>query len=142
MTYEAFSRAYSKDRSAITFLSNFEANDVSAVVLGPNSTSLWIISPPDLERLKDDLEKNVTLKVQYKYDVSRQSNTEKIAKTITEERSFDLKSDTPARQALLRMLNHISDQKPTQLPFLFPKFLKVTSSFYFKRIISGLEQEI
>lgn len=75
----------------MTFLSNYEANDLAAVVLGPQSTSLWIISPPDLERLKDDLAKNVTLKIQYKYTVSRVTNTEKIAGTVSSERSFDLK---------------------------------------------------
>lgn len=123
--YTALKKAYLKDRSALTFLSNYEANDVSAVVLGPNSTSLWIISPPDLERLKDDLEKNVTLKIQYKYFVSRVTNTEKIAGTITSDRSFDLKADTPARKDLLDMLDNTTDLNPTQLPFLFPKFLKV-----------------
>lgn len=120
----------------MTFLSNYESNDMAAVVLGPQSTSLWIISPPDLERLKEDLAKNVTLKVQYKYTVSRETNTEKIAGTVSSERSFDLKADTPARQELLSMLNSTVltnttslNEKRSQLPFLFPKFLKVGSIF-------------
>lgn len=123
-------KAYVKDRSALTFLSNYEAYDVSAVVLGPNSTSIWIISPPDLLRLKDDLTKNVTLKIQYKYVVSRVTNTEKIAGTVTGERSFDLKDNAAVRSALLDMLNNLGDQKPTQLPFLFPKFLKVNQPHF------------
>ncbi|XP_055299196.1 piezo-type mechanosensitive ion channel component isoform X28 [Sitodiplosis mosellana] len=130
--YTAFSKAYAKDRAAQTFLQNYEAGDVSAVVLGPNSTSLWIISPPDFERLKEDLRKNITLKVQYKYVVSRVTNTEKIPGTVQNERSFDLKDDTPARQALLDMLDNIGDHKPTQLPHLFPKFLKVKNSIDLK----------
>lgn len=133
--YEAFKTVYQQvsDRSALTFLSNYDANDLSAIILGPNSTSLWIISPPDLNRLKDDLMKNVTLKVQYKYIVSRVTNTDKIAGTITRERSFDLKSETPARKELLDMLNQVSNQKPTQLPFLFPKFLKVKQTTDFSK---------
>ena len=134
--YTLFSQTYSKDRSALTFLQNYEANDVSAVVLGPNSTSLWIISPPDLERLKEDLRNNVTLKVQYKYVVSRVTNTEKIAGTVQSDRSFDLKDETPARQALLNMLDNVVDNKPTQLPHLFPKFLKVTTIYYKANFIS------
>lgn len=99
---------------------------MAAVILGPQSTSLWIISPPDLKRLKDDLASNVTLKVQFKYVVSRVTNTEKIAGTVTGERSFDLKDDTPARLELLEMLNKSSSNETrSQLPFLFPKFLKV-----------------
>lgn len=130
--YEQFKNAYIKDRSAMTFLSNYNFDDLAAVILGPQSTSLWIISPPDLERLKDDLAKNVTLKVQYKYTVSRGTNTEKIAGTVSGERSFDLKDDTPARHELLNMLNSTTltsstgaNEKRSQLPFLFPKFLKV-----------------
>lgn len=124
------------DRSALTFLSNYESNDLAAVQLGPQSTSLWIISPPDLDRLKTDLANNVTLKVQFKYTVSRLTNTEKIAGTVSGERSFDLKSDTPARKELLNMLNSSTltsatglNEKRSQLPFLFPKFLKVTEFF-------------
>lgn len=109
----------------MTFLSNYESDDVAAVVLGPNSTSLWIISPPDLERLKDDLINNVTLKVRYKYSVSRITYSEKMSGTIEGERSFDLLEESPARKELLGMLNHVSDGKRIQLPFLFPKFLKV-----------------
>lgn len=48
-------KLYAKDRVALTFLSNFEADDVAAIILGPNSTALWIISPPDLDRLREDL---------------------------------------------------------------------------------------
>lgn len=124
--YTLFNQIYYKDRSALTFLSNYEATDVAAVVLGPNSTSLWIISPPDLKRLKDDLANNITLKVQYKYTISRVTNTEKISGTISADRSFELKSDTPARKELLNMLNQMnSNGTRAQLPFLFPKFLKV-----------------
>lgn len=124
--YTRLNQAYLKDRSALTFLSNYEANDVAAVVLGPNSTSLWIISPPDLERLIEDLTNNVTLKVQYKYTISRITNTEKISGIVSADRSFELKDDTPARQELLNMLTTTnSNGVPAQLPFLFPKFLKV-----------------
>lgn len=84
--YASFNRIYAKDRSALTFLSNYESNDVAAVVLGPNSTSLWIISPPDLERLKDDLANNVTLKVRYKYAISRVTYNEKMSGTVEGER--------------------------------------------------------
>lgn len=134
LDFVSFQKAYQQqnDKPALTFLSNYEANDLAAVELGPQSTSIWIISPPDLNRLKDDLAKNVTLKVQFKYTVSRLTNTEKIAGTISGERSFDLTAETPARKELLGMLNSTTltsstgaDEKRSQLPFLFPKFLKV-----------------
>lgn len=100
-------------------------------MLGPNSTSLWIISPPDLERLKDDLANNVTLKVRYKYAISRVTYNEKMSGTVEGERSFDLLEDSPARGELLSMLNHVAIGKRIQLPFLFPKFLKVVCYLFF-----------
>lgn len=131
--YESFQNVYKTNRPATTFLSNYEGNDLAAVELGPQSTSLWIISPPDLDRLKNDLANNITLKVQFKYTVSRITNTEKIAGTVSGERSFDLKDDTPARKELLDMLNSSTltnstnaNEKRSQLPFLFPKFMKVS----------------
>lgn len=127
--YSAINRLYGKDRAALTFLSNYENTDIAAVVLGPNSISLWIISPPDLERLKDDLSKNDTLKVRYKLSISRVTYSEKMPGTIDIERSFDLVHDSPARKELLTMLNNVNNTasggKRIQLPFLFPKFLKV-----------------
>lgn len=131
--YATLNRVYAKDRSALTFLSNYESNDVAAVTLGPNSTSLWIISPPDLDRLKNDLLNNVTLKVRYKYAISRITYNEKMSGTVEGERSFDLLEDSEARGELLEMLNHTATDKRIQLPFLFPKFLKVSSNHRFSR---------
>lgn len=120
----AFKKPYLKEKAALTFLDNYEYKDMAAVVLGSQSTSLWTISPPDLQRLKDELASNVTLKVQFKYTVTRESNTEKIAGTVTGTSTFDLVDKTPARKELLNMLNHAASNR-AQLPFLFPKFLKV-----------------
>lgn len=121
--YNNFTLPYVKDRSAVTFLSNYESNDVAAVQLGSNSTSLWAISPPELERLKDDLINNVTLIVRYKYSVSRQTFSDKMAETVDGNQKFDLSQE--ARTGLIAMLNHQSNVKRVQLSFLFPKFLKV-----------------
>lgn len=45
--------------------------------------------------------------------------------TVEGERSFDLLPESEARSELLTMLNHTAVDKRIQLPFLFPKFLKV-----------------
>lgn len=109
----------------MTFLSNYESVDVAAVIFGPNSTALWMISPPDLQRLKDDLENNVTLMVRYKYSISRVTYSEKMSGTIEAERSFDISENSPARKGLISMLNQGNTSDRIELPFLFPKFLKV-----------------
>lgn len=98
---------------------------MAAIQLGSNSTSLWTISPPDFERLREDLEKNVTLKVRYKFSISRQTFSEKMAGTVEGDQKIDLAPE--AREGLIKMLNHThnSTDKRVQLSFLFPKFLKV-----------------
>lgn len=131
--FSDFSRVYSylddnkifRDKVAETFLSNYENDDVTAVELGPNSTSLWSISPPDFQRLKSDLANNVTLQIRYKYSVSRTTHSEKMAAVVEAEQTFELTSKSPVRQQLITMLNEGSKGARIQLPFLFPKFLKV-----------------
>lgn len=130
--YNNFTLPYVKDRSAVTFLSNYESDDVAAVQLGSNSTSLWAISPPDLGRLKDDLINNVTLTVRYKYSMSRKTFSEKMAETVDGDQKIDLSVE--ARTGLIAMLNHESNVKPVQLSFLFPKFLKVKNLGELKQV--------
>lgn len=124
--YPDSSKSRVPDKVALTFLSNYEAVDVAAVILGPNSTALWVISPPDLERLKNDLQNNVTLKVRYKVSISRKTYNEKMSGTIETEQEFDIKEDSPARAGLISMLNQGNSSQRIQLPYLFPKFLKVS----------------
>ena len=54
--YKEIQRLYSRNNSAITFLTNYLAEDVAAVQLGKSSKSFWSITPPDLRRLVEDLE--------------------------------------------------------------------------------------
>lgn len=44
-----------KDRVALTFLSQYEAEDVCEIGLSTSSTTLWTISPPDEKRLIQEL---------------------------------------------------------------------------------------
>lgn len=124
--YETFKKTYERDRAAISLLSRFEANDVAAIVFGAQSCSNWIISPPYLQHLKEDLVNNKTLTVQFEYIVSRKTNTEKIEGTVTAAKSFILQSDSPARHDLIMMLYHTEPpERRSHFPFLFPKLLMV-----------------
>lgn len=48
-----------------------------------------------------------------------------MAATISDEPSYDLKNDDPARISLVAMLEGNNTER-IELPFLFPKFLKVS----------------
>lgn len=68
---------------------------------------------------------DVTLKVRYKYSVTRVTYSEKMAATISDEPSYVLKNDDPARIGLVSMLEGNNTDR-IELPYLFPKFLKVS----------------
>lgn len=113
------------DQAGISFLSRYEAKDVAAVVFDSQSTSQWIISPPYFERLKTDLVNNVTIEVQFEYNVIRMTNSEKTLNTVSASTSFILNNNSSARLQLINMLNNFNSNQYILLPFLFPKFLMV-----------------
>lgn len=53
--WEIFSNAYQKSRSAQTFLSNYEYEDVGVVSFATNSGTQWSISPPVIDHLRKEL---------------------------------------------------------------------------------------
>jgi piezo-type mechanosensitive ion channel component 1/2 len=87
--WDSFQRLYNKDKSAITFLSNYEASDVAAVKLGSNSSTIWNISPPDKERLLKDLKENKTLTSRFRYKVQRKSHSKENPGMAEDEHSFE-----------------------------------------------------
>lgn len=56
--WDKFNSRYSRDKSALTFLTNYEPSDVAAVKLGSNSSTIWNISPPYKDRLLMDLKQS------------------------------------------------------------------------------------
>ncbi|XP_055643566.1 piezo-type mechanosensitive ion channel component isoform X1 [Toxorhynchites rutilus septentrionalis] len=131
--WEKFISPYAKDKTALTFLSNYEPIDVAAVKLGANSTSIWNISPPDKARLLNDLNTTATLTCRFRYTVSRKSHSKENPGTVSEEKSYELTPNDPARPILVQMLATDTDIS-VQLPFMMPKFLKVKSSGTLKPI--------
>ncbi|XP_035907443.1 piezo-type mechanosensitive ion channel component isoform X16 [Anopheles stephensi] len=115
------------ERAAQTFLSNYEPADVAAVQLGISSTSIWNISPPDRNRLLNDLINNVTLTCRFRYTISRMTNSKENPGVISEERTYQLE-DGPARQALINSLTRKKDEDMALLMNIMPKFLRVQNS--------------
>ncbi|XP_040171398.1 piezo-type mechanosensitive ion channel component isoform X10 [Anopheles arabiensis] len=115
------------ERSAQTFLSNYEPADVAAVQLGISSASIWNISPPDRNRLLYDLINNVTLTCRFRYTISRMTNSKENPGVISEERTYQL-YDGPARQALINSLSRTKPDEMAVLMNIMPKFLRVQNS--------------
>lgn len=108
----------------MALLSNYDSEDISAVSLNVDSTSLWNISPPNLQRLKDNLIGNKTLKFRFSYSVSRATHEQK-SDSVAASQVFSLKSDSLVRRKMIELIYYGNYSESIQLPFLFPKFLKV-----------------
>ncbi|XP_058124616.1 piezo-type mechanosensitive ion channel component isoform X1 [Anopheles coustani] len=123
-----FTAPYATERTALTFLSNYEPADVAAVKLGLNSTSIWNISPPDRVRLIHDLESGTNLTCRFRYVISRVSHSKENPGIVSEEAEYEL-GDEP-RKALLAMLSNetVPSLLTAILPHLMPKFLRVQNS--------------
>ncbi|XP_050088800.1 piezo-type mechanosensitive ion channel component [Anopheles aquasalis] len=121
-----FTAPYATERTALTFLSNYEPADVAAVKLGANSTSIWNISPPDRERLLNDLKSNVTLTCRFRYTISRRSHSKENPGIVSEEQGYEMGPGSD-REALIKLLTEDTTDVVV-LPNLMPKFLRVQNS--------------
>lgn len=126
--WDAFQRRYQSSKSAITFLSNYEPSDVGAVKLGANSSTTWNISPPDKERLLEDLYENKTLTSRFKYNIKRKSHSKENPGQADDEHTFDFKGNDTIGLQLRKMLEDINGSFNVTMPFMMPKFLKVKNS--------------
>lgn len=117
-----------KDKSAITFLSNYEKIDVAAVKLGSNSSTIWNISPPDKDRLLNDLKENKTLTSRFRYKVQRKTHSKENPGTIETEHAFEFMGNDTIGLQLIRMLENTSASYTVDMPRMMPKFLKVKNS--------------
>ncbi|CAO1375472.1 unnamed protein product [Diamesa hyperborea] len=126
--WDKFNNRYSRDKSALTFLTNYEPSDVAAVKLGSNSSTIWNISPPDKDRLLMDLKQNKSLTTRFRYKVLRKSHTKENPGTIEEEQSFEFMGNDTIGKQLIQMLEASGKKTSSIVPYMMPKFIKVKNS--------------
>ncbi|XP_022128318.2 piezo-type mechanosensitive ion channel component isoform X4 [Pieris rapae] len=129
--YTQLSNMYARDRTAQTFLSNYMYNDVAVITINPNSTAVWNISPPELDRLEKEALSNSSLLVKFTYVITHPSNNPQNPPTIENNREVPLDAyvngkKNPERDTFLQLL---AGTAPPDLwlnvKLLFPKFVKV-----------------
>lgn len=108
----------------LKFISNFDEEDIAAISLDVNSTSLWTISPPSLRKLKDDLISDVPIKIRISISVSRLTHGESID-TVEANQIMYLSKSHHARQELLRAMIQLNQNHVVQFSHFLPKFIKV-----------------
>lgn len=48
-------KAYDDNKAALTFINNYEAADIAAVKFSNDSATVWTISPPDRQRMIEEI---------------------------------------------------------------------------------------
>ncbi|XP_017768658.1 PREDICTED: piezo-type mechanosensitive ion channel component isoform X3 [Nicrophorus vespilloides] len=129
--FHVFQQLFTKHKGAQTFLSNYEYSDLAAVKLSGDSATVWSISPPDHDRLVEEVESNNTLTVHLTYHISHKSNSKEDPGIMRDEikleiPAFEDNKTNPIRQNLLNMLKK-NKSEPVLLTYIMPKFVKVTS---------------
>ncbi|XP_024082959.1 piezo-type mechanosensitive ion channel component 1 isoform X5 [Cimex lectularius] len=125
--WTSFSNIYWKSRSAETFLSNYIFDDVGVVIFSPHSTVVWSISPPDNATMLSDLESNKTINIRLDWTITRSISQQDQPGTLHGSKESGLVKDDPARSALAKFLKREKNTDAAGLPYIFPKFLKVTN---------------
>ncbi|EEB17348.1 conserved hypothetical protein [Pediculus humanus corporis] len=143
--FDTITNMYKKnrDREAVTFLSNYQFDDVAVVKLSGNSTVVWGISPPDRELLLQEVESSEsnstksfsdqTVSIKFSWRVSRVNNNPETVGVVMGERQIFLQpfvngERNPKRIELSNMLKTSnSSQTPVVIENILPKFLKITN---------------
>lgn len=115
---------YANDTKMQSIIDNYDEKDIAAVLFDSHSTSLWTITPPNLQRFKNELNGNGTIKFRFIISVSRRTynqNSDRVEKT----QEIYLTADNPARKELLSAINKKNPNRYVHLVNLFPKFIKV-----------------
>lgn len=120
----AFKRIYANYTKVQSFIDNYDEKDIAAVLLDSNSTTLWTITPPNLQRFKNDLNGNAMIKFRFTISVSRRTYNQ-YSDRIEKGQEFHLTADHPARKQLLNAINSNHPNHYVHFVNLLPKFIKV-----------------
>ncbi|GJQ85619.1 hypothetical protein Trydic_g20169 [Trypoxylus dichotomus] len=127
-----FLQTYKTNKYASAFITNYEPQDIVAVKLSRDSSNLWSISPPDRQRMIDEINSTNPISIRLQYIVSHGSNNKEVSGVIREENIYVMEARVDGkpnveRQKLLEMLNGNDTVPPVKLGYILPKFLKVTN---------------
>ncbi|KAL7286394.1 hypothetical protein TKK_0019346 [Trichogramma kaykai] len=119
-----------RDRSAVTFLENYQNTDVAAIKFSTESGRVWNVSPPDKDRLKTELASNYTVTIHVELTIVRRPPSKEMSGVTTFVKDFFLEpyvngTFNPSRVELFKALNGTGSD--VKLKNILPMFFKVTT---------------
>nr|CAD7570257.1 unnamed protein product [Timema californicum] len=124
---------YKANRESSTILSGYDEEDIGVISLGGNSTAVWGISPPDLDKLILEVKSSSTLVFKLKWNLRRHSNSPTVPEEVTGFSNWDLIAEDPQRKVLASMLSKTNTSQSLKLHDVLPKFLKLCHDIYLVR---------
>ncbi|XP_031343893.1 piezo-type mechanosensitive ion channel component isoform X3 [Photinus pyralis] len=124
--YNRLLGVYEQNKSALTFISNYQPSDIAVIKFSKHSAATWAISPPDRKRMIAELNATYPIRMTLEYFVSHKSNTKEDSGNIREE-VVSLLEDLDTHLELLDMLVSNELRSPVILKYMVPQFIKVTN---------------
>lgn len=118
---------YAKSQAASLFLEDYEAEDVVAVILNTNSSVTWNISPPNAQKMIDDIKSGKLTSCQFTVKISRPVYGKKAPEIIHSLTEITLR-DPILRNNLIDMLEQSETAQPVLLRNIFPKILNARNN--------------
>lgn len=124
--YEKFEAMYTQNLYADNELANYGPDDIVISTLSINSKSIWNISPPDKDKLINDLKSGGPVSCRMQFTIYRQSEKEIDQTFYYHDYEIPPEEVHPVRKELYELLMRI--RTSVTLPKLMPKFLKVRTN--------------
>lgn len=122
---------YYTNQLASNYINIYDYGDIAAVKLSFDSATVWSISPPDKERMIEEVRSAPDFKFQIQCQFSHITHTKEdpgTARVESEKIIYNKPNSTNIiRENLLDMLTQPSSNKSITLAYMFPKFVKVTN---------------
>ncbi|XP_048520924.1 piezo-type mechanosensitive ion channel component isoform X8 [Dendroctonus ponderosae] len=113
-------------RAVQIFSNNYDPGDIVAAKFSQDSAKVWSISPPDKEKMKQEVNSTKPIKVRLDYKVSHKTSSSSDSGIISNYVEISLPPGTPERENLYIMLVN-GTQARILLENILPKFLKITN---------------
>lgn len=112
------------DSGSYSFLKDYTPDDVFCISIPGNSTSIWLISPPSFENLKEQLKEPDPVELNFFYSITRVSTglkNEQISEIVSASKQSKLFNET--KLELYQILNNEYSSGSVKLESVYPRFV-------------------
>ncbi|XP_034113348.1 piezo-type mechanosensitive ion channel component [Drosophila albomicans] len=134
--YNDLVKSFDRDIYATDHIMSYNAADITAVKFDANSVTLWNMSPPDKNRLLNDLKTGKKVDIRFRLSF----NSGVTSDTIVHETTYTLTKDMETtREMLIKQLSEDNSNAKVIVPDILPKFITVEKKEVFVKFIKDYD---